>query len=198
MISALVGKAYPRGDGAGAASCVRDSYKPAVRGAGGVQGGDGDSIREIWVKGSMIEFDQTLIGREFVAASPVEVTAEMIANFCYAIGEAAPRRAIPDGATNAPHHGVIAPPSFAGVFRLTELTFEKLPQGYRRLAGGMEVDFIAPIRAGDRITMASRIKEVYEKTGRTGAMVFMVIGSTLTNQDGDVVAQIDHRFMHRP
>jgi len=25
-----------------------------------------------------------------------------------------------------------------------------------------------------------------------------VIGSTLTNQDGDVVAQIDHRFMHRP
>lgn len=61
----------------------------------------------------------------------------------------------------------------------------------------MEVDFISPIRVGDRITMASRIIEVYEKTGRTGTMVFMVIGSTLKNQDGNVVARIDHRFMHR-
>lgn len=145
----------------------------------------------------MIEFDQRLIGRDFVADSPVEVTVEMIANFCYAIGESLPARVGADSATNA-HRGVIAPPSFAGVFRLAELTFEKLPQGSRRLAAGMEVDFVAAIRAGDRITMASRIKEVYEKTGRTGAMVFMVIGSTLTNQDGEVVARIDHRFMHRP
>src|ERR1700674_711931 len=150
------------------------------------------------VRGIMIEFDHALIGREFEAASPVEVTAEMIANFCFAIGERPPGRTSPDGAAHGPHDGLIAPPSFAGVFRLAELTFEKLPQASRRLAAGMEVDFIAPIRAGDRITMASRIKEVYEKTGRTGAMVFMVIGSTLRNQDGEVVALIDHRFMHRP
>ena len=150
------------------------------------------------VKGNMIEFDQVLIGREFEAESPVEVTAEMIANFCYAIGEMSLEDTSSDGAGHDPNQSRIAPPSFAGVFRLAELTFEKLPQGSRRLAAGMEVDFIAPIRAGDRITMASRIKEVYEKTGRTGAMVFMVIGSTLRNQDGDVVALIDHRFMHRP
>jgi hypothetical protein len=45
--------------------------------------------------------------------------------------------------------------------------------------------------------MVSRITEVYEKTGRTGAMVFMVIGSILKNQNGEIVARIDHRFMHR-
>ncbi len=146
----------------------------------------------------MIEFDQALIGREFEAESPVEVTAEMITNFCYAIGETHPLRTGLEGNADDREHGLTAPPSFAGVFRLAELTFEKLPQGSRRLAAGMEVDFIAPIRAGDRITMASRIKEVYEKTGRTGSMVFMVIGSTLKNQNGDVVALIDHRFMHRP
>jgi len=180
----------------------------------------------------MIEFDQATIGREFQAESPIEVTAEMIANFCYAIGEVYSFRTNPDGmeqqgvaefgtvqhdtvkddrpqdAMNrqidrvgdgaaGSHQGLIAPPSFAGIFRLTELTFEKLPHGSRRLAAGMEIDFIAPIRAGDRITMTSRIKEVYEKTGRTGAMVFMVIGSTLRNQHGERVAQIEHRFMHR-
>ncbi len=141
----------------------------------------------------MIDFDQSLIGREFEAAAPVEVTAEMIANFCFAIGDGAP----PVAASGAPDR-MVAPPAFAGIFRLAELTFEKLPNSSRRLAAGMEMDFIMPIRAGDRITMASRIVEVYEKTGRSGAMVFMVIGSTLKNQNGDLVARMDHRFMHRP
>jgi len=143
---------------------------------------------------TMIDFDRSLIGREFEAAAPIEVTAEMIANFRIAIGYT---RDI-DPAAIAPSDEPVAPPAFAGIFRLAELTFEKLPNGSRRLAAGMEVDFVAPIRAGDRIMMVSRITEVYEKTGRTGAMVFMVIGSTLKNQNDEVVARIDHRFMHRP
>jgi acyl dehydratase len=149
------------------------------------------------VRGIMIEFDQALIGREFEAGSPVEVTAEMIANFCYATGDTLPPHIGPEGAAFGPDRGLIAPPAFAGLFRLAELTFEKLPHGSRRLAAGMEVVFGAPIRAGDRITMASRITEVYEKTGRTGAMVFMVIASTLKNQHDELVARIEHRFMHR-
>lgn len=145
----------------------------------------------------MIDFDRSLIGREFEAAAPIEVTAEMIANFRVAIGHTVARR-IDHPANLASSDELIAPPAFAGVFRLAELTFEKLPNSSRRLAAGMEVDFVAPIRAGDRIMMASRITEVYEKTGRTGPMVFMVIGSTLKNQNGEIVARIDHRFMHRP
>jgi hypothetical protein len=145
----------------------------------------------------MMEFDQTWSGREFVADAPVEVTAEMIANFRYAIGETPSARSGTDSGTSR-QDSMVAPPSFAGVFRLAELTFEKLPQGSRRLAAGMEIEFIGEIRAGDRITMASRIGEIYEKTGRTGAMVFMVISSTLTNQQGELVARIEHRFMHRP
>jgi N-terminal half of MaoC dehydratase len=146
----------------------------------------------------MIKFDQALIGREFESDSPVEVTAEMIANFCFAIGEAPPAITHLSGVALDIEDGLVAPPSFAGVFRLPELTFEKLPHSSRRLAAGMEVNFIAPIRAGDQIMMASRIKQVYEKTGRSGSMIFMVIGSTLTNQSRNVVARIDHRFMHRP
>jgi acyl-coenzyme A thioesterase PaaI-like protein len=146
--------------------------------------------------GTVIDFDRSLIGREFEAAAPIEVTAEMIANFRIAIGYAAAHGINPTDITSSDE--LVAPPAFAGVFRLAELTFEKLPNSSRRLAAGMEVDFVAPIRAGDRIMMASRITEVYEKTGRTGAMVFMVIGSTLKNQNGEIVARIDHRFMHRP
>jgi hypothetical protein len=42
------------------------------------------------------------------------------------------------------------------------------------------------------------LKETYEKTGRTGTMIFAVVRSTLTNQKGEVVAYVDHRMMNRP
>jgi hypothetical protein len=45
--------------------------------------------------------------------------------------------------------------------------------------------------------LSSHVKEIYEKTGRSGSMVFVVIRSTLTNQSNEVVAHIDHRFMNR-
>jgi acyl dehydratase len=166
-------------------------FEPGARSAGlRARGGNYDPAH--YGSKIMIDFDQSLIGREFEAEAPVEVTTEMIANFCHAIGDTNLANTV-----DASQNHLVAPPAFAGIFRLTELTFEKLPHSSRRLAAGMEVDFISPIRVGDRITMASRIIEVYEKTGRTGTMVFMVIGSTLKNQDGNVVARIDHRFMHR-
>jgi hypothetical protein len=48
------------------------------------------------------------------------------------------------------------------------------------------------------IRVSSEVKEIYEKTGRTGTMVFAVVRSTLTNQRDEVVARIDHRMMNRP
>ena len=63
---------------------------------------------------------------------------------------------------------------------------------------GKDVEFVAPIRPGDTITLSSHVKEIYEKTGRTGSMVFVIVRSTLKNQNGEVVAHVDHRFMNRP
>ena len=63
---------------------------------------------------------------------------------------------------------------------------------------GKDVEFVAPIRPGDKITLSSHVKEIYEKTGRSGSMVFVVVRSTVQNQKGEVVAHIDHRFMNRP
>ena len=59
-----------------------------------------------------------------------------------------------------------------------KISFEHFPEfDTRRLAAGMDVEFVAPIRAGDSITTVSRVKEIYQKTGRSGAMVFIVISS---------------------
>ena len=62
---------------------------------------------------------------------------------------------------------------------------------------GIDFELEAPIRAGDSIRMSSEVKEIYEKTGRTSTMVFVVVRSTLTNQKGEVVARVGHRIMNR-
>lgn len=141
-----------------------------------------------------VNYDPALIGRVFETTDPVPVDAEMIRTFTATIGDTNPQHNDPSVAG-----GMVAPPSFAVTFRNGRHFFEHVPRfGKAGFDAGKDVEFVAPIRPGDAITLASHVKEIYEKTGRSGSMVFVVIRSTLTNQKGEVVAHVDHRFMNRP
>jgi N-terminal half of MaoC dehydratase len=141
----------------------------------------------------MVDFDRSLIGRLFETDRPIPITAEMIASFSSMMGETNPlyNNHLESG------ESAIAPPAFAATFRALEDIFEHLPKHVPRLAAGMDVEFLESIRAGDAISISSQLAETYRKTGRSGAMTFFVIRSTLTNQRGGVVARIDHRFTYR-
>ncbi|GIX47486.1 MAG: hypothetical protein KatS3mg131_1697 [Candidatus Tectimicrobiota bacterium] len=84
--------------------------------------------------------------------------------------------------------------SFAAGAMLPDL---KLSYGKRGFDGGKECRFYAPIRPGDTITGVDRIAEVYEKTGRSGNMIFVVRESELTNQRGEKVAVIRQSLIRR-
>ena len=145
----------------------------------------------------MVDFDPQLSGKVFESKRRLQVTPEMIAAYCDAIGDNNPlyRRAVPDNGAVA----LAAPPGFAGIFRLEDDIFHNLPRfGKRRLAGGIDIDFVQPIRAGDTIGTVTEVREIYEKTGRTGPMVFIVLRSALKNQHGEVAAYLSHRFVIRP
>jgi acyl dehydratase len=145
------------------------------------------------------KYEPELIGQTFEAAQPVYVTAQMIADFCAVFEESNPLYTDAEAAGRGPYGGIVAPPSFAGTFRDGDNIFEQLHRyGTRGLAAGMDVEFVAPIRAGDTVRITSQLKEVYQKTGRSGPMIFLVIRSTLRNQNNEIVANIDHRFMNRP
>jgi acyl dehydratase len=147
----------------------------------------------------MVDYDPALIGRIFEVSDPVEVSAEAVRKFCEAIGETNPIHTDPEAARNGPYGELTAPPSFAVTFRNGRHFFEHVPRfGRRGFDAGKDVEFVAPIRPGDSITLSSHVKEIYEKTGRTGSMVFVIVRSTLKNQNGETVAHIDHRFMNRP
>jgi acyl dehydratase len=143
----------------------------------------------------MTEYGSIRDGRIFESATPVQVTSELIAEFCAAIGETNPLYTDSEAAKAGPHGGLVAPPSLAAIFGDGENIFRHYPEfDTRRLAAGMDVEFVTPIRAGDSIATISQVKEVYEKTGRSGPMVFVVISSILKKQNGEIAARIEHRF----
>ena len=136
-----------------------------------------------------VNYDPALIGKVFETTEPVEVKAERIKIFCDTLGETNPIYT----------DGKVAPPAYAVTFRNGRNFFQHVPRfGRAGFDAGKDVEFLRPIHAGDQITLSSHVKEIYEKTGRSGTMVFVVIRSTLTNQNGEQVAHIDHRFMNRP
>lgn len=143
----------------------------------------------------MARYDSILDGRVFESAAPFSVTGAMLADFCAAIGESNPLYTDPEAAKAGPYGAVVAPPSLAAIFGDGENIFRHFPElDTRRLLAGIDVEFLAPIRAGDSITTVSRVKEIYEKTGRSGAMVFVVISSVLRKQNGEIAARLEYRF----
>jgi acyl dehydratase len=62
-----------------------------------------------------------------------------------------------------------------------------LPQLPRLLNGGNEVEFSQLPRLGDRITARSKYLDIYEKSGRSGTMVFIVIETRYTNQRDELL-----------
>jgi acyl dehydratase len=58
----------------------------------------------------------------------------------------------------------------------------------RRMAGGDETEFFQPIYPNDVLTARSRILNIEEKLGRSGAFVLVTRETEYRNQDGVVVA----------
>lgn len=142
--------------------------------------------------------DASRLAARFSLSEPVTVTAEKIAEFCAAVGENNPLFTNPEAAREGPYGGIIAPPAYADSLRRPEPGPGQAPQMPRGgLMAGIDMEFGAPIRPGDAISVTTEVKETYEKTGRSGTMTFTVIRSTLTNQKGELVAYVDHRMMRR-
>ena len=70
--------------------------------------------------------------------------------------------------------------------------------GSRGFDAGKTVVSLAPIRPGDTLTARSRIADIYEKTGRSGPMVFIVHRMEFQNQNGEDVSVVDWRMVRQP
>ena len=140
-----------------------------------------------------LDIDPAILGQEFDRATHEAVTAEELISFARALGETHPRY-VDDGPE------LVAHPTYCVRFKGQKFFPDTLPEKLRfRMSfdAGKDIRLGSPIRPGDVITVVSTLHEVYEKTGRTGSMVFVVVRFTMENQRGQTVAVVDNRFMYK-
>jgi acyl dehydratase len=123
------------------------------------------------------------------------VKAEELADFARAVGEEQPWfldparadfRAVPNFTTK--YHGR----------RMWPEDFPRLSKTSMGFDAGKCVEVHGVVRPGDRLTARSHIHDIYEKTGRSGQMVFIVHRMEFSNQDEELVSIVDWRFVQRP
>ena len=140
-----------------------------------------------------LDIDPSILGREFDRAEHEPVTAEELVSFALALGETHPCyiQAGPE---------LIAHPTYCVRFKGQKFFPDTLPETLRfRMSfdAGKDIALGASIRPGDTVRVASSVHDVYEKTGRSGGMTFVVVRFSMTNQHGEQVATIDNRLMYR-
>jgi hydroxyacyl-ACP dehydratase HTD2-like protein with hotdog domain len=131
--------------------------------------------------------------------SPVD-----IARYARATGETDPIHFDREAAVEQGYADVVAPPYFPYVIRMHAANLvdrdELAPDGSstadvppiettRAMAGETTLELGEPVVAGDTVTVEKRIVDLYEKEGRSGALVFVVQEFTFRNQRGDLVAR---------
>jgi hypothetical protein len=125
--------------------------------------------------------------------STFQVSEREILDFALACGETDPRF------TDASHDDFQAPTTYASRFSGRRVLPPEFPKLSRRgFDAGKCVQSLAPIRPGDSLTGASRIYDIYEKTGRSGTMIFIVHRMEFRNQRDELVSIVDWRMVQQP
>lgn len=136
--------------------------------------------------------DRSWIGREFDVVE-FEVTRGEILEFADSCGETEGRFIDPS------HPDFQAPPTLTAKYVSRRILPREFPSiGSRGFDAGKKVIPLAPVRPGDRLTARSRIADIYEKTGRSGPMIFIVHRMEFSNQRGEPVSIVDWRMVRQP
>jgi hypothetical protein len=138
--------------------------------------------------------DPALIGSEFDVVEHPAVSADELIAFARALGATEPEYI-------QPGPDLRAHPTWCVRYHGRRPYPDRLPNelDFRRgMDAGKDVEFGVPIRPGDAITVRSTLHDVYEKTGRSGSMIFLVHRMEFSNQRGELVSIVDWRFLQQP
>ncbi len=145
------------------------------------------------------DIDRAVLGREYDRLTYPPITAAELIAYARTLGVTDPIYLDEEAARSGPYGGLVAFPTFVvklrgGQHMPKEVAKEMTLGGFD---AGKDIELGVPIRPGDVITATSAITELYEKTGRSGSMWFVVFRQHLVNQKGEMVANVDSRLMQR-
>jgi acyl dehydratase len=143
--------------------------------------------------------DRSKVGHEFPSYT-VDIEKGRLAFFAKAIGETNPVYTDEAAARDAGYKAIPAPSTFMmsvdldGPEFLPMLQLLNMDIG-RILHGSQDFQYLGQIYAGDRITQTSKILDMFDKKG--GALEFVVMESSYTNQDGELVGKAQQTLVYR-
>lgn len=122
------------------------------------------------------------------------VKQENMLGWARSVGESDPRFTDPD------HPEFQAHPTYTASLVSRRVLPEDFPKigGPRGIDGGKAVTVLRPIRPGDQLKASATIADIYEKTGRSGTMTFIVQRMSFVNQDDEPVSTVDWKMIRNP
>ncbi len=160
---------------------------------------DIEAVRREWVG----KKSGVTVGRYPVEHDPIR-------RHCHMVEDTNPLFLDPAVATESRHGGVIAPPVmldyFAGngawppVEEAPRIMLQVPTRGDRLINLNQSMEFLRPVKVGDRLSSQVEIADVYEKYIRLDPRaIWIEVETKLTNQDGEVVGIIRNTLLtHRP
>lgn len=138
------------------------------------------------------EFDRSILGREQEVGT-YYMDKERLIRFARAAGDENPLYVDEEAAEASEFGGLIAAPMFHSILATTErMPYLDIKYGTMGIAAGHDCEFHRPIRPGDVLTVTCCIEDVYEKTGRSGKMLFVIRRATFTDREGQKVVVVRH------
>ncbi len=115
------------------------------------------------------------------AAPPISATVEAghLKRFAEAIGDPNPRWV-----------GEAPPTYLVALIPVSIHLAEAEEYGKGWLNGGNRFEYMEPVKVGDRITATGKVADVYEKTGSSGSLLFIIFETEYVNQHGRTVARL--------
>jgi acyl dehydratase len=133
-----------------------------------------------------------MIGR-VLSTGTATVAAEHIGAFARALGDLNPRYLDPQEAGDGPFGAIVAPPTYPIAFMTQAMaggmdTFLELGLNFMTLVHGeQEFEYRRPVRAGETLALTGRVADIYEKSGSSGTLDFVVLETEARDTEGELV-----------
>lgn len=141
-----------------------------------------------------VHWDRSVLGKEFSRFEQC-VTREMLLEYAAILGTTEALYTDPDAARARGYRDMIAVPTFV----IWQGGNPVAPPALRftgiGINAGYDCNFSGVVYPGDRLTYTTCLVDMYEKTGRSGTMRFIVRETTVTNQHAEVIAHIRNAFI---
>ena len=156
---------------------------------------------------SLLERLKATVGQEIILRAPDEIGRSSLRQYALAIGDFNPIYSDREFAQINGLRDVMAPPTLiCDTWQYVDSDMDErgdlLGRGPIReldgLRAGNEYEFFQPIHPDDVVTAHWTVKDVYEKTGSTGSLVFQVIETTFYNQLEELLARNTETMFYRP